>query len=131
MPAHCRPGPAAAATAAQHLFPNTVPLQVLTYGGIQGLKETRQRSEDIVTLTIEGNGKISWTRDGNPAVRPPGALASAGVKRRVKTCVLRERSANALADSHMCWQMRFDVCHFAWPSTKNFADPWPMQLVCI
>ena len=51
-----------------------MPLQVLTYGGIQGMKDTRQRSEDIATLTIEGNGKVSWTRDGNPTVRPPGVL---------------------------------------------------------
>ena len=52
-------------------------LQVLTYGGIQGMKKTRQRSEDIVTLTIEGTGAVSWTRDGNPTVCPPGVLPSA------------------------------------------------------
>ena len=81
-------------------------LQVLTYGGIQGMKETRQRSEDIVTLTIEGNAKVSWTRDGNPAVRPSGALAPAGVNDRVDTYVLWDKSANVLADSQVCRQLQ-------------------------
>eukprot|EP00891_Asterochloris_glomerata_P002487 jgi/Astpho2/2487/fgenesh1_pg.00048_%23_16_t len=72
--------------------------QVLTYGGIQGLKETRQRSEDIVTLTIEGNGKISWTRDGNPAVRPPGRSAAAVTLHSGSLYILGGYSGRRLAD---------------------------------